>query len=65
MSTNIVTKTVAYISFLSELKYQEFHWSGKYFTTVNKQKGIELTLQKSFLCHAAQNYLLAYLVFCR
>jgi len=50
---------------LSELKYQEFHWSGKYFTPVNKQKGIELTLQKSFLCPAVQNYLLVYLVFCR
>jgi len=24
--------------------YQEFKWAGKYFTTGDKQKGIELTL---------------------
>ena len=39
--------------------------AGNYFTTGDKQKRIELTLQKSFLCHAVQNYLLAYLVFCQ
>jgi hypothetical protein len=48
---------------LSELKYQEFRWSGNYFTGDERQNEIELTLYKSFLCHAAQNYLLAFLVF--
>jgi len=58
-----VTKTVAYINFLSELKYQEFQWSGNYFTTVNKQKGIELTLGKSFFMSRSSKLFIGILSF--
>ena len=48
---------------MSELKYQEFHWSGNYFTSVNKQKGIELTLQKSFFMSRSSKLFIGILSF--
>ena len=58
-----MTKTVAYINFLSELKYQEFRWSGNYFTSDERQNEIELTLYKSFFMSRSSKLFIGILSF--
>jgi len=48
---------------LSELKYQEFRWSGNYFTSDERQNEIELTLYKSFFMSRSSKLFIGILSF--